>query len=107
MLSLGVSSQTIASEQQHFEQQRSLCTAKLIANNPDSRINFRSGPGTQYQRLGYGLVGDQVYILASSPPEADYEKDSQGYIWYRVGFPESGAKGWMRADLLQRSCRYD
>ncbi|MFP4338392.1 MAG: hypothetical protein ACLFQP_10725 [Halothece sp.] len=88
-----------------FPRERSHCTARLTAVNRDSRITLRSGPGTNYRRLGYGLVGDGVYMLTSSPPELDYGKDAQGYVWYRVGFPGSGAKGWIREDFLNRQCR--
>lgn len=81
------------------------CIAILTANNPNARITLRSGPGVNYRSLGYGLVSDRVYILASSPPEPDYAQDRQGYNWYRVGFPVSGAKGWIREDLLSWRCR--
>jgi len=87
--------------------QRSICTATLIADSPSARINLRSGAGTNYKNQGYGLVGDFVYILSNSPPEADYREDSQGYIWYRVEFPKSKAMGWIRQDFLRLKCAYD
>lgn len=87
--------------------QRSICTATLTADSRSARINLRSGAGTNYSSRGYGLVGDFVYILSNSPPEADYRKDSQGYIWYRVEFPKSKAMGWIREDFLIRKCAYD
>lgn len=40
--------------------------------NPN-RITLRSGPGTNYRSLGYGLVGDRVQVLTQSPPELDYD----------------------------------
>jgi len=98
---------TIVSAQSDFRGQQSLCTASLVANNPNARINLRSGPGTNFKSLGYGLVGDYIYILATNPPEADYAKDRQGYFWYRVGFPRSGAQGWIREDFLKKFCQYD
>ncbi len=54
---------------------RSHCDANLTANDPNSRITLRSGPGTDYRNLGYGLVGDRVYVLTNIPPELDYEFD--------------------------------
>ncbi len=93
--------------QHSFSSERSLCTAILVAQVTNSRINLRSGPGTNYRNLGYGLVGDFVYILSSLPPEADFKKDQQGYLWYRVGFPKSGAVGWIRQDFLKFQCAYD
>jgi hypothetical protein len=53
-------------------QQHSICTATLTAQSSSAEINLRSGPGTNYKSRGYGLVGDFVYILSNSPPEADY-----------------------------------
>ncbi|MGB7059785.1 MAG: SH3 domain-containing protein [Geitlerinemataceae cyanobacterium] len=84
---------------------RSHCDANLTANDPNSRITLRSGPGTDYRNLGYGLVGDRVYVLTNIPPELDYEFDRYGYGWYRIGFPDSGAEGWIREDLLSVDCR--
>jgi len=67
-------------------------------------ITLRQGPGTNYRSNGYGLVGDRVYILTVIPPDIDYKKDSQGYGWYRVGFPKSGVSGWIREDFLRVKC---
>ena len=93
--------------QHTFSSEQSLCTGILTAQSRSARINLRSGPSTDYQSRGYGLVGDLVYVLSSSPPEADYKQDKHGYIWYRVGFPGSGAKGWIREDLIELKCSYD
>lgn len=90
-----------------FPPQRSICTATLTASSPSARINLRSGAGTNYQSRGYGLVGDFIYILSSSPPESDYRQDSQGNLWYRVEFPKSMARGWIREDFLRFQCGYD
>ena len=90
--------------QNPFGREMSQCRAVLKAEDLDSRINLRSGPGVEYAKVGYGLVGDRVFVLTQGPPEVDYEKDSEGYGWYRVGFPRSGAKGWIREDFLQVKC---
>ena len=95
---------TAALAQHTFPGDRSHCVATLTANNPNSRINLRSGAGTNYRYLGYGLVGDNVYVLTNRPPEYDYEFDNQGYGWIRVGFPVSGAQGWIREDFLNVEC---
>ncbi len=94
-----------ARAQHHFSGQRSHCHALLQANDPGSRITLRAGPGTQHTSRGYGLVGDRVHVLTSTPPELDYSTDRQGYLWYRVGFPGSGASGWIRKDFLDLRCR--
>lgn len=90
-----------------FPPQRSICTANLTASSSSARINLRSGAGTNYSSRGYGLVGDFIYILSSSPPESDYRQDSQGNLWYRVEFPKSKARGWIREDFLRIRCAYD
>ncbi|MDY6937317.1 MAG: SH3 domain-containing protein [Cyanobacteriota bacterium] len=88
-----------AFEGEHFQ-----CHATLTAMDSNAQINLRSGPGTDYDSLGYGLVGDEVAVLTIVPPEVDYEIDEFGYGWYRVGFNDSGAKGWIREDLLEVTC---
>ena len=90
--------------QHSFGNQRSQCEGTLTAVDQNTRITLRQGPGTNYRSNGYGLVGDRVYILTVIPPEVDYEKDRQGYGWYRVGFPKSGASGWIREDFLRVKC---
>jgi hypothetical protein len=45
------------------DSEMSYCAAKLTGQTPGSRINLRSGPGTNYQQNGYGVVGDSVHIL--------------------------------------------
>lgn len=90
--------------QNTFPNERSQCQATLTASEPNSRITLRSGPELNYKSLGYGIVGDRVQVLTLSPPEVDYEKDRQGNGWYRVGFPRSGAKGWIREDFLRVQC---
>lgn len=65
----------------------------LQSGNPNSKINVRRGPGTNYGIRHYGLSGDQVSILDSA-------EGSDGSIWYELSFIESGAEGWVREDLL-------
>ena len=87
--------------------EKTFCVAELRSQDRQAQINLRSGPGTDRTIAGYGVPGDLVHILGSRPPEPDASKDSQGFLWYRVGFPHSGAVGWMRSDLLERYCLYD
>ena len=44
-------------------------------------------------------MSDFVDLLSIFPPEADVREDSQGYLWYRVEFPQSKAVGWIRGDF--------
>jgi hypothetical protein len=90
--------------QHTFSGKTSYCTATLTAKQRSTKIALRKSPGTKYLTLGYGLVGDRVFVLSSSAPELDAHQDSQGHIWYRVGFPRSGAKGWIRQDFLRMKC---
>ncbi len=64
----------------------------LTADDPDSQINLRSTPTASGKRLGYGLVGDRVEVADKTTAE--------GYDWYKVRFPKSGAKGWIRGDFV-------
>lgn len=88
--------------------EQSYCMATLIAETPGSQINLRAGPGVNYQKQGYGLVGDRVHMLRSIPGndvnELAVRRDAQGFHWYRVGFPKSGARGWIRQDFLAPEC---
>ncbi|NET55156.1 MAG: SH3 domain-containing protein [Symploca sp. SIO2E6] len=81
------------------------CNAYLTAQDYSSRISLREGPGTDYKKLGYGLVGDFVHIMTTTPPEIDQVQDIDGNFWKIVKFPRSGAKGWIRADFLDIYCR--
>jgi hypothetical protein len=67
-------------------------TATLTASDPNSQINLRATPSTTGKRLGYGLLGDQVQVIDQTAAE--------GYTWYKVRFPRSGAEGWIREDFV-------
>ncbi len=58
------------------------------------RVNIRATPSTSAPVRHYGLGGDRVTILnQTNAPD--------GYRWYFVEFPNSGARGWIRGDLLR------
>lgn len=64
-----------------------------IQGNPGSRVNIRQSPSTSASVRHYGVGGDRVNILnQTNAPD--------GYRWYFVEFPSSGARGWIRGDLL-------
>jgi hypothetical protein len=89
------------------QNEMSYCMATLTAQDSGSRINLRSGPGTNFQQQGYGLVGDRVHILrkpGSRDPQNLAVAENQGAIWYKVGFPISGARGWIHGDFLSPEC---
>jgi Bacterial SH3 domain len=65
----------------------------LTSYNPNSRINVRSQPSTRSYSPHYGVSGDRVRVLRST-------RGRDGYDWYYVRFPRSGAEGWVRGDLI-------
>ena len=71
-------------------------TATLTSNDPNSRINVHTGPSIESPFPQYGLPGDIVEILRQT-------KGKDGYTWYYVKFKVSGAKGWIRQDLINLS----
>lgn len=68
-------------------------TNAVIIGDPSSK-NIRSGPGTEYEVQQTAYPGDPVQILDSA-------QDSGGYTWYKVRFPQSGAQGWIAAQLVE------
>lgn len=68
-------------------------TNATIIGQPGSK-NIRTGPGTNYSTQHIAYPGDRVQILTSS-------QDNGGYVWYQIYFPQSGADGWIAAQLLQ------
>lgn len=60
--------------------------------NGDS-VNMRSGPGTEYNKLGSYNTGTSVEIL-------DTVTNSSGETWYQVEILSSGATGYIRSDFI-------
>lgn len=72
----------------------SLANTATIQSAPGSQVNVRSEPSTTSQIRHHGLGGDRVNVLnQTSAPD--------GFVWYFVEFPTSGARGWIRSDLLK------
>lgn len=68
-------------------------TNATIIGNPESK-NIRTGPGTKFPTKHMAYPGDRVQILGQ-------QKDGGGYLWYEVLLPQSGARGWIAAQLIQ------
>lgn len=66
--------------------------AATLTASPDSAVNLRSGPSTDFAVVHTGVAGDAVTILESYGEE--------GSTWYWVQFEDSAAMGWVRADLV-------
>ncbi len=60
--------------------------------NGDS-VNMRSGPGTDYSKVGSYNTGTSVEIL-------DTVTNSAGETWYQVEILSSGATGYIRSDFI-------
>lgn len=65
-----------------------------MAQDSQARINVRDEPRLDAYNRHYGLAGDRVLILGST-------KSQDGYTWYKVKFPVSGAQGWIRGDFVK------
>lgn len=57
--------------------------------------NIRAGAGIAFAKVHEAFPGDRVIIT-------DTRRDTDGYTWYKVSFPESGAEGWIAAQLVKR-----
>ena len=58
-----------------------------------SRINIRSGPSLNDNIQHYGLAGDRITVLS-------IRGQSDCFRWFYIEFPQSGARGWVRGDLI-------
>lgn len=68
--------------------------ATIVSQEAGSK-NIRSGPGIGYGVAHEAYPGDRVIIQDSA-------QDVDGYTWYKISFPESGAQGWIAAQLINR-----
>lgn len=64
-----------------------------LLGDPGSTINVRAEPSTAARAPHYGLPGDRVDVIRATQP-------GDRSIWYLVEFPGSGARGWIRGDLV-------
>lgn len=69
-----------------------LATTGLILVAPGTQANIREAPSTSSRIRHYGMGGDRVNILNQT-------KAPDGFTYF-VEFPNSGARGWIRGDLL-------
>lgn len=72
----------------------SLADTATIQSSSGSQVNVRAEPSTTSQIRHRGQGGDRVNVLnQTNAPD--------GFVWYFVEFPTSGARGWIRGDLLK------
>lgn len=72
----------------------SLADTAVIQASPGGRVNVRDSPSTTSQIRHHGIGGDRVNVLNQTNAPDDF-------VWYYVEFPTSGARGWIRGDLLK------
>ena len=64
----------------------------IVVSDPEDQINVRSGPGTEYPKIGVLLNRQQVPALGKLP----------GGTWVLVSYPGAeGGVGWVYAALVQ------
>ncbi|MEO1209406.1 MAG: SH3 domain-containing protein [Cyanobacteria bacterium J06638_20] len=68
--------------------------ARIVGDTPGSQVNVRSAPSVNASSPSYGLVGDRIEVLNDT-------RGNDGFTWYYVRFPASGAEGWIRGDFVQ------
>ncbi len=85
-------------------QVRSNCSVSIVGNERGSRVNMRSGPGTEFTSPGYILVGQAVRMLNDSNGNRISRNDNQRMKWFLVEYVPSGTRGWVREDFLGSSC---
>ncbi|NJN22233.1 MAG: SH3 domain-containing protein [Leptolyngbya sp. RL_3_1] len=68
--------------------------AYIFAENVDSVVNVRSGPGTEYGVLLTKAPEDYVNVMAQA-------FSSECATWLQVEAPITGATGWVHADYVR------
>jgi SH3-like domain-containing protein len=81
-------------------QSLSECTVGIIGDTPGSRVNLRTGGGTEYSVSAYLLVGQSAIILNDNYDRRMIREDSEGYNWYYIEYQLNGTRGWIREDFL-------
>lgn len=67
---------------------------KIVGTDPNSRVNVRPEPSLDADTQSYGLVGEDIAIIAAATA-ADCGK------WYQASFPASGHRGWINAEFAK------
>jgi hypothetical protein len=68
--------------------------AYIDGSTPGSRVNVRTGPGSEFEADAYGLVGDAVQVIGQA-----FSTNCE--TWIQVKFPISGHIGWIRSDFIR------
>jgi uncharacterized protein YraI len=85
-------------------QERSNCYAQVVGESRGSRVNLRSGAGTEYGSPSFILVGQLVNMLNTYSGDRMSRVDSEGYTWFYVEYTPSRTAGWLREDFISPNC---
>lgn len=80
------------------------CDVQIVGRTTGSRVNLRSGAGTEFRSPSYLLVGQYVNMLNNSAGRRISREDSEGNTWYYVEYEPSGTRGWIREDFIAPQC---
>ncbi len=80
------------------------CSVSIVGNQRGSRVNMRSGPGTEFDSPGFILVGQVVRMLNDSNGNRIIRTDNQRMQWFLVEYIPSSTRGWVREDFIGPSC---
>jgi hypothetical protein len=65
----------------------------IVGETARSRVNVRTGPGSEYDANAYGLVGDEIEVMGRAFSD-------RCDTWVQVQFPSSGQTGWIHSDFI-------
>ena len=67
--------------------------ATIVGETARSRVNVRTGPGTEYKANAYSLVGDEIQVIGRAFSD-------RCDTWVLVQFPGSGHVGWIHSNFI-------
>ncbi len=80
------------------------CNSEIVGQERGSRVNMRSGPGVEFDIVGYVLVGQRVNRLRYEEGAAVRDSDTEAAYWDYVEYIPSGTRGWIAKSFLSERC---
>ena len=102
LISLAPNLTAIAEAQSIVQNKR--CNIGIVGLEEGSRVNMRSGPGIEFDIVGYVLVGQIVNPLRYEAGAAVRQSDGDGVEWDYVEYIPSGTRGWIARSFLGTKC---
>lgn len=94
----------IANAQSDSQIVRGRCNLDIVGLEEGSQVNMRSGPGVEFDIVGYVLVGQRVNGLRYEIGAAVRESDGEGVYWDYVEYIPSRTRGWIAKPFLGSKC---